>query len=258
MEFVVVVPCYNEAARWRADYWASLMAMHDVHWVFVDDGSTDGTRELVAQTSELGSGEVLCLPRNQGKAEAVRLGLNHALKLSPDSAVGIGFVDADGAFSENEIRRLKDLFRLQVDDKNDIEAIWTARVALAGRAIKRSRHRHYIGRAVATFVSLNDLTIPYDTQSGLKLFVPSETLSLALSTPFETRWLFELEILTRWRSLTNRAMSIWEEPLLAWNDVPGSRVTGGEAVRVLRELIVLKRQQNRSRSPAADRRRRRG
>ncbi len=246
VDFVLVVPCFNEATRWRADYWRSVVPLPQIHWVFVDDGSTDHTAQLATEACEGGSAEVMQLPQNSGKAQAVRLGMTRALASMDHGAVGIGYLDADGAFAASDLERVLQLHRDGVADGR-LDATWSARVALAGRSIVRSHARHYIGRAVATLVSLGDASIPYDTQAGFKVFAPSDTLRTCLADPFETRWLFEIELLTRWQGLTHRPMKIWEEPLLSWTEVPGSTIDTREALRIIRELYVVKRRQQRMR-----------
>ena len=244
MTAVIVVPCYNEGVRWNAEYWAEATALPGVEWIFVDDGSTDDTRTLIGQVASAGAAAQLLLERNAGKAEAVRHGLLRALEGAPSA---VGFMDADGAFDAQDVRDLLAMFEARTTPAGGFDAIWSSRVALAGRDIRRSARRHYIGRVVASFVSLGQEEIPYDTQSGLKLFVPSDTLAACLATPFETRWMFELEMLSRWQGTKGSEMRIWEEPLNYWHDVPGSKITVRESARILRELAVIKRAQRRAR-----------
>lgn len=253
MDHVLVVPCYNEASRWRTDYWVSLLGLQDVHWVFVDDGSTDETSLLADEACRFGSADVIRLPRNRGKAEAVRVGLCRALDCSRHGTAGIGFMDADGAFSCSDVERLLAVYQTRVSSARAADCAWSARVALAGREIHRSTARHYLGRAVATLVSLGEPGFPYDTQSGLKLFAPTETLRQCLDAPFETRWLFELELLLRWRTTTHVPMRVWEEPLASWREVPGSTITSREAARIARELYLIKRRQAQARRGATHR-----
>lgn len=243
MDCVLVVPCYNEACRWKSDYWAALLRLGGIHWLFVDDGSTDETFLLAQQTCALGSADAIRAPRNGGKAEAVRIGLKCALDSRSHGGVSVGFMDADGAFDVSDIERLLTVFRQRTSETNTVDAVWSARIALAGRDIRRSQFRHYMGRAVATFIAAGEPNIPYDTQSGLKFFVPSQALGECLGEPFETRWLFEIELLNRWQAKTQSPMRIWEEPLDSWMDVPGSKIAARETVRIARELYIIKRQQ---------------
>jgi glycosyltransferase involved in cell wall biosynthesis len=242
----LVVPCFNEARRWSAHYWAEILQIPDLHVLFVDDGSSDSTRQLAEACVTGTTSQVVSLPANAGKAEAVRTGMRRLLDEGGIAAVG--YLDADGAFNRQDIVDLIESYSQKVA-AGAFEAAWSSRVALAGRDIARSGSRHYIGRLVATFVSLGYGEIPYDTQSGYKLFEPGERLQSCLAHPFRTRWLFELELLARWRGMFGSPLRVWEEPLQYWHDVPGSKITGRESVRVMKELIAVKREQRRTRSP---------
>lgn len=233
----VVVPCFNEADRWNPGYWQRLISLPQTRWIFVDDGSSDGTLALLESACIGTPGRLLAQPSNSGKAEAVRVGLLAALgEASGDDTVA--FMDADGAFGINDVERLCELITV-LDEEFD--ALWSSRVALAGRSIQRTARRHYLGRIAATVLSWNDHAVPYDTQSGFKLFRPTNTLGQILQTPFETRWLFEVEMLNRFRRYAGRPMAIWEEPLFFWHDVPGSKVSGREVLRIGREILKVKR-----------------
>ena len=73
---VVVIPCFNEEHRIDERAFLDLVEKGEVRLLFVDDGSTDGTRALLERLSRQSDGiSVLELPRNEGKAEAVRRGL---------------------------------------------------------------------------------------------------------------------------------------------------------------------------------------
>lgn len=248
LQIAVVVPCFNEASRWQTEYWSELTSDADVTWVFVNDGSKDSTAQLLDEICKLKSHcSVLHLQRNLGKALAVRMGFLHLFAMRRFDVVS--FMDADGAFAGEEFARLLRCAeeKLQV---GEWDSVWTSRVALAGRDIQRSLLRHYLGRLVATFVSIGTDSLPYDTQSGLKFFAVSDDLIRCFEAPFLTRWLFDLELINRWRTIVHRPMQIWEEPLMSWKEVEGSRVTRGEFVRIARELSAIKRQQFSSKSGA--------
>lgn len=237
----MVVPLFNEADRWDADYWQSMIEIPRTHWLFVDDGSRDRTNSIATTFAETNGAQVLALDANQGKGNAVRLGLLKALE-SP--GLGVGFMDGDGAFHPDDVRAaLTTLLdeRTHSASTDALECVWGSRVALAGREITRKTSRHYIGRIIATIISQGLPEVPYDTQCGLKVFVPSPALSECLTEAFVTDWFFDVEILQRWIRKTGRPMRIWEQPLMHWRDVPGSKVSMTSGLQVAREVTFIAR-----------------
>jgi len=237
MALGIVVPCFNEEARWNSDYWRQILTASPARFLFVDDGSRDRTRGLLQETAASGNAAVLELPGNVGKAEAVRTGLTTLLTDSEVS--GVGYLDADGAFGGSDVLRIQEIFQDRAN-QGQFDALWSSRVALAGRDIQRSSFRHYSGRVVATFLSSGFADFPYDTQAGFKLFRSSPTLKRALTKTFRTRWLFEIELMKRWEAIEHRPMRIWEEPLFHWHDVPGSKIKGREMIRIAGELLNVR------------------
>jgi len=43
----MVVPCYNEEKRLNLEYWNELIDIAGTKWIFVNDGSTDNTLNLL-------------------------------------------------------------------------------------------------------------------------------------------------------------------------------------------------------------------
>lgn len=209
-------------------------------WIFVDDGSADRTSALCEAACKGSSAYTLRLQRNSGKSEAVRAGLVRSLSDCGDTDV-VGFMDADGAFASGDVERLIAEARNLLTARSEYDSLWSSRVALSGRNIERSARRHYMGRIAATVLSWNSSGVPYDTQSGFKLFAPTDSFAATVSQPFQTRWLFEMEILVRFQLTTGRAMQVWEEPLYSWRDVPGSKVSAREVLRIGREILKVKR-----------------
>lgn len=228
----LVVPVFNEALRFNPSYWNKVQDAAGVRLHFVNDGSTDGTTEILeAACSNLGA-TVHHLTSNVGKANAVRLGLLDVLAEGWEKPVG--FIDADGVFDATDVEQLLTL--VEDPDLAEYTGFFSSRVALSGRIIDRRASRHYIGRAVATVLSTAYTPMPYDSQSGLKFFRPSGTLERSLRQPFTTKWFFEMELLIRWRQETGEPMKVWEEPVASWFDAPGSKITGRESFRVPAEI----------------------
>ena len=229
----IVVPCYNEADRWDPDYWAPLFAIQEVSWLLVDDGSTDTTFKALSKHVDENV-NVLSLPSNLGKGEAVRQGL---LQSAGSDPTWVGFIDADGAFAAHEVGRFVALAR---EAPFATKAIWSSRVRMRGRSIQRSVSRHAVGRSIATALSLRYPRLPYDSQAGLKLFRVSPELGVALQESFRTRWLFDVELYTRLEKIYETHPDwLWEEPLDYWRHVPGSKISTREASRIPIEVAQL-------------------
>lgn len=96
-KIALVIPAYNEAPSLRQVASAALM-QHS--WVIVvDDGSTDSTAQCVANLPLT----VLRLPNNQGKAQALWHGMEHALLHGASAVITM---DADGQHGAEDIPRL--------------------------------------------------------------------------------------------------------------------------------------------------------
>jgi glycosyltransferase involved in cell wall biosynthesis len=226
----IVVPCYNEAYRLPAERFVEFLHReHEIGFLFVNDGSTDNTLEIL-ETLQRASGpsvEVLHKPVNAGKSEAVRDGMLRAIELGRGGFVG--FWDADLATPLEAIPALLQ----KLIDQPQLQMVFGARIRLLGRQVNRRAVRHYLGRVFATVVSMV-LRLPiYDTQCGAKIFRITPALSQVLGQPFTSRWVFDVEILARFIALDKGNVkplhdSIYEFPLDYWEDVAGSKVKPGD------------------------------
>jgi dolichyl-phosphate beta-glucosyltransferase len=244
---VVVIPCFNEVHRLDIEQVAHLLADERTTVLFVDDGSKDGTAELLdrLRSEYLGRVFVEHFPNNRGKAEAVRHGFEVAFRLEPEC---VGYLDADFAASASEYLRLIDAL-LQSPEVN---VVLGARVALLGSRIERSPVRHYLGRIFGSFASAILGLRVYDTQCGAKVFRLEPRLIEAMSEPFISRWVFDVEILSRltnegYRSPPITTDQFVEVPLREWRDIAGSNLQLRDMARSLWDLLAIwlrRRRQN--------------
>ena len=242
---VIVVPCFNEANRLAPEAFRDFARdwRHGV-FLFVDDGSTDTTFTILTtlQKSMPTYSAVLQLPHNVGKAEAVRQGVLQALHLNPEY---VGFWDSDLATPLDALP----LFESVLRDRPQTDIVLGARVQLLGRDIRRRPLRHYLGRAFATVVALVLSVDVYDSQCGAKLFRATETVAELFSSPFLSRWIFDVEILARFVRLKRMEGStrpeefLYELPLPAWRDVGGSHLGAKDVVIALFDLVRIYRSQ---------------
>ena len=233
---ILIVPCFNEENRWNTEYWEQICSIQDLKICFVNDGSSDKTSSKITPLLINSNHVFLDLTRNVGKAEAIRQGINHVLTERP---IGIGFLDADGAFPINDVETQLTVFRKFSESMTNPPAVWSSRVQLAGRAIERDILRHYFARILVTLLAVRLKYTIYDTQCGMKIFPFSKTLQDCMRDPFKTHWFIDLEIFLRWRIESGVEMDIWEEPLMGWKDVGGSKLSGRQYWTVLRDIVKL-------------------
>jgi dolichyl-phosphate beta-glucosyltransferase len=235
----LTIPCYNEAARLETHRLAELLTHPQVHLVLVDDGSTDGTAEMLDQLARCHPEriEVVHLRHNEGKGEAVRAGLLRGLNRG---AAVVGFLDADLSAPPSEALRLIDEAR-----RSNAAVMLGSRVRLLGYDIRRRAARHYLGRAFATMTALA-LRVPvYDTQCGMKLFRDVPALRAAIADPFTSRWAFDVELIARLLAPASSDVprlditDFEEVPLRTWMHKHGSNLGAGGVVRTFYDLVRI-------------------
>jgi glycosyltransferase involved in cell wall biosynthesis len=216
----------------------SLAQSGRVRLLFVDDGSTDGTADVLAGIDAGGSAvDVMRLEGNMGKAEAIRRGL---LRAAEADAKVVAYYDADLATPPEELLRLLDL----LESRPDLQFVLASRVLMLGWRIERRATRHYLGRVFATLASLF-LRIPvYDTQCGAKAFRVTPALREAIDRPFRSSWVLDVELIGRLLRGSDAAepvpLEAFEEmPLRHWKDVSGSRLGPIAMAQALVDLLVV-------------------
>jgi glycosyltransferase involved in cell wall biosynthesis len=218
----IVVPCYNEEERLDAEaFIAALDQNAHINFVFVNDGSADGTLAALTSLQAMNPERitVLSLEKNSGKAEAVRQGLLYA---SSVGATFIGYWDADLA---TPLDAIPDFISI-MDKFADVEVVFGSRRALLGHRINRTLKRRAVSRLCGT-LARQAIRLPVaDTQCGAKLLRTGPALSRALREPFTAGWLFDVELFTRLSTfMTDRSRAFYEQPLAEWEEVAGSKIT---------------------------------
>jgi len=217
----IVIPCYNEAERIDGQTFLEYAKNNaNVCFIFVNDGSTDNTAEIINSLTKNNPNQFMGknLEHNYGKAEATRQGFLKAFRMNFDY---IGFFDADLAIPLTTIIN----FCRALKPHNTLVVIGS-RVRLLGRSIQIRRLRHYLGRIFAALASMVLGTPIYDTQCGAKLFKNNQLLKKVFSRPFRTKWIFDVEILGRYKLSINNTIEdhIIEYPLDSLRDIKGSKI----------------------------------
>jgi glycosyltransferase involved in cell wall biosynthesis len=142
LKLSIIIPCYNERAT--LEQLVSLVKaspVADKEIVLVDDGSTDGTREIIREKIETQVDKVVYHPQNSGKGAAIRTALQH---ITGDMVI---IQDADLEYDPNEYRKLAEPV---MEGKAD--------VVFGSRFVGEGPHRvhffwHYVGNRFLTLVS---------------------------------------------------------------------------------------------------------
>jgi len=235
----LVIPCYNEARRLPTREILDSLATNP--WLtvcLVDDGSSDGTREVLEALNRERPDRVMVLPVevNGGKAEAVRQGVLHVSRASRSEL--IGYWDADLSTPLSELAGMISVFEHQPASR----FVMGSRVRRLGSKIKRRAIRRYLGRVFSTLASvILDLPI-YDSQCGAKLF-RRELAEVLFAERFMTRWLFDVEILARLVGQFGQEevrRTTVEVPLSAWREVGGSKLRVAHMLEAPFELLKIR------------------
>ena len=232
-DLFMIVPCFNEEKRINLDYWNKLSEITNVNWIFVNDGSNDGTKNLLTQIS---NSSLINLERNSGKAEAIRKGILETFNKNQSDIFHFGYLDADSAFKFEDI---KNIIKLYFSKESTHDSHWGSRVALSGRNITRNNIRHILSRILITIFGYRLGNLPYDPQTGFKIFKFNKVQMSIFDKNFETKWFVDLEILLRFKAISNKDMKVWEEPVNTWKDIAGSKILGLELITVFRDLVKI-------------------
>lgn len=227
----VVIPAFNEEQRlgpFLADVREYLSAAHpNAHEVIVvDDGSRDGTAQLVEEAADPWPGlRLVRHPVNRGKGAAVRTGV------LATSGRRVLFADADGATPIQEEWKLQAAL-----DRG--AAVAAGSRYLPGPGVTRERHwrRAVMGGLFARTARAAVGTTVADTQCGFKMLEGIAAREL-FAAGRETGYLFDVELL----ALAARSGYPVAEVAVNWTEQPGSKVRMvRDSAKMLRDLWRLR------------------
>lgn len=145
MKLSVIMPAYNEHGTIReiiARVLAVDLSPHTLELVIVDDGSKDGTRDVLREYERQEGIRVIYQPHNAGKGAAVARGIREA---SGDALV---IQDADLEYDPNDFRRL-----LAPIASGEADVVYGSRFMQREGGRGYLRRWHWLGNAALTMVS---------------------------------------------------------------------------------------------------------
>ncbi len=106
----IVTPCYNQAHYLEETIQSALKSTHrPLEIIIINDGSTDGTKELAEKLSELHPNVKLINQKNQGVSSAINTGIGYAqgeyvIPLAADDLISENYLEAAAKVMDQNLR----------------------------------------------------------------------------------------------------------------------------------------------------------
>lgn len=233
-EIALFIPCYNEEERLNVEVFLTFIRQEsgNIDFYFIDDGSSDNTREIILQNFlDLANVKLISLPKNQGKGNAVREGVLETRGLSYNY---YGFIDADLDIPLDQVSLL---YRELIKS--------SCHLAVSKRDLK-SNFKLFNLRSVASVVMVNmaNKIIGYDlklndTQCGCKM-LHADIVEICFGERFISEWLFDIEIFLRLKMrLENPRERISEVPISKLDKNGKSKFSFRQNLRIIPQLYKI-------------------
>jgi glycosyltransferase involved in cell wall biosynthesis len=225
MRVSFLVPAYNEAATivdvldavWALDF--------DKQIVVVDDGSTDGTGDLVEAWRDGRDAVVLVRKHNQGKGSAVRAAIPHV-----DGEIAV-IQDADLEYDPADVPAL-----IEPIERGVADVVFGSRLS-GGRPQRAYLFWHLIGnRFLSLLTNLLYNTTLSDMETGYKAFRAEVLRSLELR---QDDFGIEPEITAK---VCRRKLRVYELPIAYYGRTyaEGKKVTWRDGFKAIRVLLGVR------------------
>lgn len=221
----ILIPVYNEVSFLNA----LLEKVEAVDFcglqkeiILVDDGSIDGTQDILKRYESKNPYKVVFHERNQGKGAALRTALQYA------TGDIIAIQDADLEYDPQDY---PELIQLIVDGKADV--VYGSRLS-AGKPVRAFNVLHYFGNKLLTFVTniLYNTTLT-DMETCYKAFRADVVKKLVIHA---NRFDFEPEITAK---VLKQGVRLYEAPIsyAGRNFDEGKKITWRDGISALWTLI---------------------
>jgi dolichyl-phosphate beta-glucosyltransferase len=228
--YSIVIPAYNESARIPRTLEHVVACVRSHGWeaevIVVNDGSTDGTAQVVEAFAETAP-EVRLIenPGNRGKGYSVRNGLLQAL------GEVVMFTDADLSSPIEEAERLFDAIAAGADI-----AIGSRWLGSSRQTHRQPLYRQFFGRCFNAMTRAV-MNLPFaDTQCGFKAFT-REAAQVVFQLETIERWGFDPEILF---IALKRGFNVVEVPV-SWGHDERTRMSYlKDGAKMLEELASIR------------------
>jgi glycosyltransferase involved in cell wall biosynthesis len=220
-----LVPAYNEAATIieLLDRVSALELEKQI--VVVDDGSTDGTGDLVEQWSAGREGIVLVRQENRGKGAAVRAAIPHA-----DGDISV-IQDADLEYDPTDVPAL-----IEPIERGSADVVFGSRLS-GGRPQRVYLFWHLVGnRFLSLLTNVLYNTTLSDMETGYKAFRTEVLRSLDLR---QNDFGIEPEITAK---ICKRKLRLYELPIAYYGRTyaEGKKITWRDGFKAIRVLLSVR------------------